>query len=270
MNTQAAPLAVLAALVVAGGGALLSARLRIGLERSVFVALARALVQLAAVALVIEIVFGGLGWTGLFLVVMLAAASGTAAHRLRPLPRALPIALASIAVPSALSLLPVFATPAFPLEPRYVLPLTGIVLGNAMVVTSLAGRRLREELVARFGEIEARLALGFHPREAIATLRQEAVSTALMPIVDQTKNVGLVTLPGAFVGMLLGGATPLEAAVVQFVVLAVLIGAGMGAALMVGWLVRRLVETPDGRVLLPDTLRRAGDNGGSRAARRPR
>ncbi|HVM35008.1 MAG TPA: ABC transporter permease, partial [Actinomycetota bacterium] len=58
-----------------------------------------------------------------------------------------------------------------------------------------------------------------------------------------------------FVGMLLGGATPLEAAVVQFVVLAVLIGAGVGAAVTVGWMIRRLVETPDGRVVLPEPLR---------------
>lgn len=255
MDSEAAPLVVLAALVVAGAGALLTARLHIGLERSIGIALARALVQLAVVALVIELVFGALTYTGLFLIVMLAAASGTAAHRLRPLPRAFPIALGSIAVPSVLSLLPVLATPAFPITPRFVLPLTGIVLGNSMIVTSLAGRRLRDELTARVGEIEARLALGFSPRAAFGPLRREAVTTALLPVVDQTKNVGLVTLPGAFVGMILGGASPFNAAVVQFVVLAVLIGAGAGAAVMVGWLIRRLVETPDGRIVLPESLR---------------
>lgn len=247
--------AVLAALAVALAGAALSARLRIRLERSIAVALGRALVQLTIVALVVDAVFANLGLTGLFLLVMLAAAAVTSARRLSPLPNALPIAAASIALPAAAALAPIFATQSVPVTPRYVLPLTGIVLGNAMIVTSLAGRRLRDELSARFGEIEARLALGFSPRQAIRPLRREAVTTALLPVIDQTKNVGLVTLPGAFVGMLLGGATPLEAAVVQFVVLAVLIGAGVGAAVTVGWMIRRLVETPDGRVVLPEPLR---------------
>lgn len=248
--------AVLAALAVALAGAALSVRLRIHLERSIAVALGRALIQLTIVAAVVEAVFANLGLTGIFLVVMLGAAAATSARRLHPLPGALPISVASIALPAAAALAPIFATRSVPLTPRYVLPLSGIVLGNAMVVTSLAGRRLRDELTARFGEIEARLALGFGPRDALRPLRREAVTTALLPIIDQTKNVGLVTLPGAFVGMLLGGATPVEAAVVQFVVLAVLIGAGVGAAVTVGWLIRRLVETPDGRVVIPEALRK--------------
>ncbi|HVM36374.1 MAG TPA: ABC transporter permease, partial [Actinomycetota bacterium] len=74
--------AVLAALAVALAGAALSARLRIRLERSIAVALGRALVQLTIVALVVDAVFANLGLTGLFLLVMLAAAAVTSARRL--------------------------------------------------------------------------------------------------------------------------------------------------------------------------------------------
>ena len=42
---------------------------------------------------------------------------------------------------------------------------------------------------------------------------------ALVPALDLTRNVGLVVLPGAFVGLLLAGATPLEAGRLQLLVL---------------------------------------------------
>ncbi|WP_285581019.1 ABC transporter permease, partial [Actinoallomurus iriomotensis] len=48
-------------------------------------------------------------------------------------------------------------------------------------------------------------------------------ATALIPALDQTRTVGLVTLPGAFVGMLLGGASPIAAGAVQLFVLIALL-----------------------------------------------
>ncbi|GGO64409.1 ABC transporter permease [Nonomuraea cavernae] len=52
-----------------------------------------------------------------------------------------------------------------------------------------------------------------------------AAAQALVPALDQTRTVGLVTLPGVFVGMLLGGASPIEAGIVQLVVLVALLAA---------------------------------------------
>jgi putative ABC transport system permease protein len=100
-----------------------------------------------------------------------------------------------------------------------VIPVSGILLGGAMTATALAGRRATDELRARHGEVEAGLSIGLMPRESRLLVLQDAAAAALVPALDQTRTVGLVTLPGAFVGMLLGGATPLAAGAVQLFVL---------------------------------------------------
>src|SRR3712207_9056160 len=84
--------------------------------------------------------------------------------------------------------------------------------------TTLFRSRLREELAARRGEVEAALALGLVQRDAVHEVLRPAASTALVPPLDQTRTVGLVTLPGAFVGVLLGGGSPMEAGAAQLLV----------------------------------------------------
>ncbi|GAA3414373.1 hypothetical protein GCM10018952_34630 [Streptosporangium vulgare] len=73
--------------------------------------------------------------------------------------------------------------------------------------------------------MEAALSLGFSERDAALEICRPPAAQALVPALDQTGTVGLVTLPGAFVGMLLGGAGPLQAGVVQLVVLVALLAA---------------------------------------------
>ncbi|WP_344518925.1 ABC transporter permease, partial [Paractinoplanes durhamensis] len=89
--------------------------------------------------------------------------------------------------------------------------------------TSLAGRRARDELKNRHGEYEAALALGFLDRDAALEVVRPSAGQALVPALDQTRTVGLVTLPGAFVGVLLGGGSPLQAGATQLLVLIALL-----------------------------------------------
>jgi putative ABC transport system permease protein len=89
--------------------------------------------------------------------------------------------------------------------------MAGILIGGTMTATALAGRRALDELRVRRGEVEAALSLGFLPRDAAMEIARPSAAQALVPALDQTRTVGLVTLPGAFVGMLLGGAKPLQA-----------------------------------------------------------
>jgi ABC-type iron transport system FetAB permease component len=71
--------------------------------------------------------------------------------------------------------------------------------------------RLREELTNRRGEVEAALAPGLLPRDAVLEVARPSAATALLPPLDRTRTVGLVTLPGAYVGVLLGCRSPLVA-----------------------------------------------------------
>lgn len=97
--------------------------------------------------------------------------------------------------------------------PRYLLALGGIVIGNAMAITTLTARRFLQAADEHWDEVEGWLALGAVPRSATRRIACGSIHTALVPTIDQTKTTGLVTLPGAFVGAVFGGLSPLRRAV---------------------------------------------------------
>ncbi len=193
-----------------------------GYARSVLTAGARAAVQLAAVSWVIGWVVGAVPTLLTFLVLMYAVATRTAGRRVTHNRTwwwaGLPIAAGVVPVVLALLL-----TGLVPLEGITLIPVTGILIGGALTASTLAGRRALDELRTRHGEVEAGLALGFPERDARMEIARAAASGALIPVLDQTRTVGLVTLPGAFVGMLLGGASPVQAGAVQLFVLVALL-----------------------------------------------
>ncbi|WP_186377219.1 ABC transporter permease [Curtobacterium pusillum] len=189
-------------------------------------AVLRGTVQLALISLVLSGVIREPVWIAVALVVMFGVATTTAARRLGTLrTRLLPVALAMAAgVVGALGV--VFLTGAIAFTPRYVLAVGGIVVGNAMTSATLSGRRFVELVDDRWEEVEGWLALGATPRRATADLVRRAIHAAMVPSTDQTRTTGLVTLPGAFVGAIFGGVSPLEAGRFQIVVLAAIIAAG--------------------------------------------
>lgn len=183
-------------------------------------ALARAVVQLSVVALLLRGILA-VPWTvALFLVLMLTTASWTAVRRLDALWNGRRAAVLGVLAGSALTLTMVFALRLVDLEVRYLVAVAGIVIGNAMSAATLAGRNFLRGATARRDEIEAWLSLGASPARAHEEIGRESVRESLLPTLDQTKSTGLVTLPGAFVGALFGGAGPAGAAEFQLVVLA--------------------------------------------------
>lgn len=240
---------VAVALVLAAIG--LSLLTRVGLQRDLAIAALRAVVQLTLVGLVVLAVFEHDWLTPLFVAVMLGGAALTSAQRVRGVARARLLTAVAIGLPALLALGLLLATGAFELTPRAIVPVAGILIGGAMAAVSLTGRRMVEDLADRIDEIEARLALGASAREALAPSVRRSVSTGLVPVIDQTRNVGIVTLPGTFVGLILGGASPGEAARVQLVVLLALLFVELAAALLVARLVVAASVAPGERVVPP-------------------
>jgi putative ABC transport system permease protein len=231
----------------------LSWRFGVGRGRELATATVRAYVQLAAVGAAIALVFSvpALGYA--FVATMVATAALTAGGRLAGLPNARARALAAIALPALTATAVLVLVGAFAYTPRAAVPAAGILIGGAMTATTLSGRRLLEALADGTDEIETRLALGDDARTALEPPTRRAIHTGLIPIVDQTRSVGLVTLPGTFVGLILGGAEPEEAAAAQLVVLLALLAVQLAASLLLVELVRRAVIRPGDRVsLTPD------------------
>ena len=224
---------------------------KLRLERDLAITALRAAVQLAAVGAIITLVFDHAGLAAVFVAVMLATATFTSGRRLRGVPDAPWRAGAAIAAGAATGLVPLLVSGAFSTTPRELIPVAGILIGGAMVATSVTGQRLVEQLVDDVAAIETRLALGVPVREALAANVRRAATTGLIGILDQTKNVGLVTLPGTFVGLVLGGASPADAARVQLTVLLALLAVEVMAALTVARLVVAGVTAPGERITRP-------------------
>ena len=205
---------------------------RIGQRRDLAVSTARAFVQLSAVALVIAWIFANPEGAAAYVVLMLVAATVTAVRRIGCGASQSGWVLLAIIAGAAATVGVVLATGALARDVQAIVPFTAQIIGGAMTAALLAGSRLRDDTLQGWGEVEGYLALGASPRQAVSPMGRHAVEQALTPALDQTKSAGLVLLPGSFVGLLLGGASPARAAQVQLLVLVGLILAQVIAALL--------------------------------------
>lgn len=205
----------------------------LGVRRDLLVASARAVAQLSLVGLVVAAVLRTPVLAPLYLVVMLVAASVTSTRRIGVPGRSWTAASSAIGLSSALTVAVVVLSRAVPVDARHVVPLAAQVIGGAMTATSLAGQRYVDQVAASWSEVEGWLAIGASATEAVREQGRLASARALVPALDQTRNVGLVVLPGAYVGLLLGGASPLDAGRLQLLVLVGLLAAEAVAVVVV-------------------------------------
>jgi putative ABC transport system permease protein len=231
--------------VLVGIGMAVSRLRRVGLEGEIGVALVRSFAQLLAIGYVLDFVFRGHGGlTTLVLAVMVAVAASTAGRRARRVPGSRLVAATAVAVAVAGTLGVLAALDIVPLVARAVIPLGSMVVSNAMVTSGLVMTSLVDGLADERREVEARLCLGETSYEAARPWLRRALRTGMLPIVDNTKVVGLVALPGAMTGMILAGASPLDAIKLQLVVMYLILGGNAFAALVSAELTVRRLFTP--------------------------
>lgn len=230
----------------------ISAWKHLGLERSLVVAALRALVQLAAMGLVLQALIApgrplALSW--LWVVVMIGFAAWTVRRRAPEVPGAGWLAALAFSLAAVVTLGVLLGLGVFPAEGRTVVPLAGLMIGNSMNATVLAARRLVEELRDKRLEVEARLSLGQPATVAAQPYLRSVVRTALIPQVETTKAVGIVFLPGAMVGLLLAGVDPLEAIRVQIAVMYLVLGSTAVSATTVAIGLSKRLFTSDHRLV---------------------
>jgi putative ABC transport system permease protein len=203
----------------------LSAWQRLGLSGTLLVATLRTVAQLFAVGFFLSIVFTlrSPGLVLLVLLAMLTVAALSARNRIgKDLPRLVFWLWGAILTSALLTISYVnlaILRPEIWYEPRYLIPLTGIVFGNTMNAASITGERLVSVLRHRRNEIETHLSLGATPSQAIAYHRREAIKAGLIPTINAMMVVGIVTLPGIMTGQLMSGVDPLNAALYQMLIM---------------------------------------------------
>ncbi len=211
----------------------------LGLEMSLAIATGRTVIQLLGVGYILAVVFALNDPFAVLavLLVMLTIATITARNRIsKKIPQLLYVVFGAIFFSTALTLSYtnlLIIQPENWYEPQYLIPLTGIVLGNAMNGAAIAGERLVSTINSSRLEIETHLSLGATPQQAVANYRKDAIRAGLIPTLNQMMVVGVVTLPGIITGQLLSGIDPLNAASYQILIMFMLAFANLVTIVLV-------------------------------------
>lgn len=230
INLTALDLAIAASLIVLDAGMSIAFRLR--LHRQLLIATVRMVIQLLLVGLVLRVVFasGSAAMTLAIVLLMIGAAAREVA--VRPKQRllrwgnyriaALVVALSSMATVLLALMTAIQPTPWY--DPRYAIPLMGIILGSVLNSASIALDAFLGDVVNSRNKIEGQLALGTTVQQSLAPFMRDAVRKGLIPIINQMAAAGIITLPGIMTGQLLAGLDPLSAVKYQILLFFLLAG----------------------------------------------
>jgi putative ABC transport system permease protein len=232
---------VAASLLLVAVAAAVAYRQRLRLTRDIVVAAARAGLQLIAAGAILLVVFrwaglpGAAGWV----TAMILIAGQVAGRRGMGVPRSRIAATVGVAAGTGVTLGALVIARVIDAQATVIVPVGGMIVSAAMQAAGIALRRLREDAHAARPAIEARLCLGQSARQAFLPHQRSALRTALIPAIDATKVVGLISLPGAMTGLILAGVDPLTAIRYQIVVMYMLLAATALAALTCARLAER-------------------------------
>jgi putative ABC transport system permease protein len=219
---------------------------RADLEREIGVAVARSAVQLIAVGYVIDAIFSSdrIAFVVALLAAMVLFGALTARKRAAGVPGAFWPLLVALALAAVGTIGLVVALDVFQATPRYLVPVGGMVIGNAMTAAAVSLNRLGDDMRTSVRDIEAALALGATAAQAARPIARRSLRSGMIPLIDSTKTTGLIFFPGTMVGMLLAGAAPFDAVRLQLVLLYVLLGSVAIASLTAVALSQRRFFTP--------------------------
>ena len=203
------------------------------LERDIAVATIRSFVQLTAIGYVIKLIFdqNRLVFVFALIAAMVVFGAFTARHRARHVPHAFWPLLIALALAATATLALVIGLGVFKAQARYLVPVGGMVIGNAMTAAAVALNRLGDDVSESVPQIEATLALGATSSQAMRPIIRRSLRSGMIPLIDSTKTTGLIFFPGTMVGMLLAGAAPIDAVRLQLILLYTLLGSVSLAAL---------------------------------------
>ncbi|MEX3747622.1 MULTISPECIES: ABC transporter permease [Lysinibacillus] len=217
---------------------LLSKTLKLGLEKDTILATIRSIIQLLAVGYILKFVFDAQSYMYIFLMVALMIVVATLNARKKGK------GIKGITWKIALTLIVIeFVTQGVllgfnivPATAQYIIPISGMMIGNSMVLSILFLNRFTAEITSHQNEIELILSLGGTPKQAIHRQLINAVKASMIPTIESQKTIGLVQLPGMMSGQIIGGADPIQAVQFQLLIIFALLTTATLSSIMIGFL----------------------------------
>ncbi len=200
---------------------------RIPVAKEMALGSVRSFIQLVAVGYALEFIFNleSVPLIILAILVMITVGAHAASGRVKNLKRGFLISFVAMTSGSLVTLAIMLVIDIIPFEARYVIPLGGMIISNSMNASALCVTRLTADVRNSKLAIESALALGKSWYAATLEMQREASIAGMLSILNFMKTVGIVALPGAMTGMILGGADPLEAVLLQIIVAYMLLSA---------------------------------------------
>ncbi|MDE4081415.1 MULTISPECIES: iron efflux ABC transporter permease subunit FetB [Enterobacter cloacae complex] len=197
-----------------------SYREKLGLEKDILWSIARAVIQLIIVGYVLKYIFNVNHAVLTLLMVLFICfnAAWNAQKRSKYIDKAFISSLIAITTGTALTLAVLVLSGSIEFTPMQVIPITGMIAGNAMVAVGLCYNNLGQRFSSEQQQLQEKLSLGATPKVASAQLMRDSIRSSLIPTVDSAKTVGLVSLPGMMSGLIFAGIDPVKAIKYQIMV----------------------------------------------------
>ncbi|MGA9230974.1 MAG: iron export ABC transporter permease subunit FetB [Exiguobacterium oxidotolerans] len=212
--------------------------LKLGLGNDILIATVRSIVQLLIVGYILTFVFESDSkiYIGLMILLMIVAATLNIIKKGDGIPGITGIILLTLVSVEVLTMGIMLGLRIIPFEAQEVIPISGMVIGNCMILSLLFLNKFKDEVERGDEVIELILALGGSPKTAIDRSLKSAIKTSMIPTIEAQKTMGLVQLPGMMSGLIIGGANPMEAVMYQLLILFLILTNAAVSSVMVGYL----------------------------------
>ncbi|WP_282935575.1 iron export ABC transporter permease subunit FetB [Paenibacillus sp. RC67] len=237
-------------LVFIGITILISMWQKLGLGKEIAIGTVRSAVQLLLIGYVLQFVFNAqqTSFLVLILCMMIVVASWNAGSRGKGLSGIRWRIALAITTTECMTMGLLLGLGIIEKTPQYIIPMSGITIGSAMVVSGLFINQMKREVQASKGEIEVLLSLGATARQAIHEPLKRSVKSSMIPTIDGMKTVGLVQLPGMMTGMIVAGANPVEAVKYQILIMFTLVSSAALTSIILSLVSYKLWFTKDDRL----------------------
>ena len=216
----------------------LSMWFKLGLQKDIIIAAVRSTIQLLIIGYILKVVFHLQDpiFNILFIMLMIGVATQNASKRGKWLPYAWVRVLIAIAVTEVVAQGLLLGLKVVAPTPQYVIPISGMIIGNAMIASGLLLNRLYAETSSHRQEILTILALGGTPKQAVYDYVKQAVRASMIPTIDNTKTMGLVQLPGMMTGLIIAGADPVQAVRYQILIVFSIMASAVITSIVLGFI----------------------------------
>lgn len=220
-NLTVSPLSLVFSLALVVIALIVSYREKLNLEKDIIIAIIRMVIQLVIVGFILQTIFQVDNHliTIVMILIIIINASYNAGQRGKGLKNAFINSFIAIFVTNTVTLGILVLTGSLQFTPSQLIPITGMIVGGSMNSIGVSYSTLFQTFEDQSQSVQEKIALGATPYQAARTILRSTIHRGLQPTIDNTKTIGLVTLPGMMSGLMFAGIDPTKAILYQIMVM---------------------------------------------------